>query len=133
MKRAFALTMVWAGLTVPLMAVADSGAMMGGNRLTPMMSGDPGTQSMPGPRAMARMSEGEVRKVDSAVGKLTLQHGPLENLDMPAMTMVFRVKDPDWLAQLKVGDRVRFIAQRVDGNLTVTALEPEKQLAHERQ
>jgi Cu/Ag efflux protein CusF len=127
MRRAFALAMVWAGLTVPVLAMTDSAAMTGGDRATPMMSGDQDTQRMPGPRAMAGMSEGEVRKVDNAVGKLTLQHGPLQNLDMPAMTMVFRVKDPAWLAQLKVGDRVRFIAERIDGNLTVTALEPQKQ------
>jgi Cu/Ag efflux protein CusF len=126
MKRMFALTMVWAGLTVPLAATAESGGMMGGDRATPMMSGDRGAPSMPGPGAMASMSEGEVRKVDSAVGKLTLRHGPLENLDMPAMTMVFRVKDRAWLPQLNVGDRVRFVAERVDGNLTVTTLEPQR-------
>ena len=84
-------------------------------------------QRMDGLHAEAAMSEGEVRKVDSTAGKLTLRHGPLANLDMPAMTMVFRVKDPAWLAQLKVGDRVRFVAKRVDGNLTVTAIELEQQ------
>lgn len=126
MRRTFARTAVWASLTVPLLAMADGAAMIGKDRATPMMSEDRGGQHVPGPGAMASMSEGEVRKVDSAVGKLTLQHGPLQNLDMPAMTMVFRVKDPAWLAHLKVGDGVRFTAERVDGNLTVTALEPQK-------
>jgi Cu(I)/Ag(I) efflux system protein CusF len=73
----------------------------------------------------AEMSEGEVRKVDETVGKLTLRHAGLENLDMPPMTMVFRVKDPGWLPRLKVGDTIRFHAERVDGNLTITALERE--------
>ena len=92
-----------------------------------MMGGDRGRPTTSGALALARVSEGEVRKVDSAAGKLTLRHGALQNVDMPAMTMVFRVRDPAWLQQLRVGDRVRFVAERVDGNLTVTALEPEKQ------
>jgi len=44
--------------------------------------------------AAAPMSEGEVRKVDKGASKVTIKHGPLQNLDMPAMTMVFRVRDP---------------------------------------
>ena len=127
MSRMFALTIVCVSLGVPLAAAADSGTMMGADHATATIKGDRGMQSMPGPRAMARMSEGEVRKVDRVAGKLTLQHGPLDNVDMPAMTMVFRIRDPAWLPQLKVGDKVRFVAERVDGNLTVTALEPERQ------
>ena len=127
MNRMFALTIVCVSVAVPLAAVADSGTMMSADHATSTIKGATGMQSMLGPGAMARMSEGEVRKVDSAAGKLTLQHGPLDNVDMPAMTMVFRIKDPAWLPQLKVGDKVRFIAQRVDGNLTITALEPERQ------
>jgi Cu(I)/Ag(I) efflux system protein CusF len=68
-------------------------------------------------------SEGEVRKVDLAQGKLTLRHGPLSNLDMPAMTMVFAVADKQLLQGLKVGDKVRFHADSKDGTLVVTALE----------
>lgn len=92
-----------------------------------MMGGDRAMSSASDPRALADMSAGEVRKVDGAVNKLTLRHGPLKNLDMPAMTMVFRVKDASWLRELEVGDKVRFVAERVDGNLTVTALAREKQ------
>jgi Cu/Ag efflux protein CusF len=74
--------------------------------------------------AMSGMqSDGVVRKVDKRQGKLTLRHGPLENLDMPAMTMVFRVTDPAWLDQVKPGDNVRFRADRVNGMLTVTAID----------
>lgn len=127
MKRLLIATVVWAGVTMPMVAAAQAGGMMGGAAGGPMMGNDRGIQSMPDQRAMMGMSEGEVRKVDSAVGKLTLRHGPLANMDMPAMTMVFRVKDPAWLTQVKVGDRVRFVAERVDGNLTVTALEPDRQ------
>ena len=72
------------------------------------------------------MSEGEVRKVDKEAAKLTLRHGPILNLNMPAMTMVFRVLDPKLLAAVKEGDKVRFVAQNVDGSITVTRIEKAK-------
>jgi Cu(I)/Ag(I) efflux system protein CusF len=68
-------------------------------------------------------SEGTVKRINTETGKVTLSHGPLVNLDMPAMTMVFRVKDSAWLNQIKPGDRVRFLAEKVDGALTVSKLE----------
>jgi Cu/Ag efflux protein CusF len=71
----------------------------------------------------ALLSEGEVRKVNREAGKLTLRHGPLTNLDMPAMTMVFTVPDPKLLDGLNEGDKVRFIADKKDGALVVTAIE----------
>lgn len=71
----------------------------------------------------AALSEGVVKKLDKAQGKLTLRHGPLENLDMPAMTMAFRVQDAGWLDQVKPGDAVRFRVEQVNGALTVTQLE----------
>jgi Cu/Ag efflux protein CusF len=72
------------------------------------------------------MSEGEVRKVDKEAGKVTLRHGPLVNLDMPPMTMVFRVSDPKLLDTLKDGDKVRFNVERVNGGFTVTKIEHAK-------
>ena len=69
------------------------------------------------------MSEGVVRKVDAASGKITLKHGPIVNLDMPAMTMVFRVQPPALLGTLKAGDPVRFRAELIGGVYTVTAIE----------
>jgi Cu(I)/Ag(I) efflux system periplasmic protein CusF len=74
--------------------------------------------------AAAAPSEGEVRKVDLAQGKLTLRHGPLANLDMPAMTMVFSAADKQLLRGLKTGDKVRFHAESRDGALVLTVLEP---------
>ena len=65
-----------------------------------------------------------MRKIDKAQGKLTLKHGPIQSLDMPPMTMVFKVADPKMLAGLKDGDKVRFTAERVGGVITVTAIEP---------
>ncbi len=70
------------------------------------------------------MSEGEVRKVDKPAKKITLKHGPLVNLDMPGMTMVFQVADPAMLDQVKAGDKVKFVADKVGGNYIVTKIEP---------
>jgi uncharacterized cupredoxin-like copper-binding protein len=70
------------------------------------------------------LSEGEVRRIDRDQGKVTLRHGPLKNLDMAAMTMVFRVADPKLLDGLKEGDKVRFAADRIHGAFTVTAIQP---------
>jgi Cu/Ag efflux protein CusF len=69
------------------------------------------------------MSAGEVRKVDKSAGKITIKHGPLKNIGMDAMTMVFRVKDQAMLEQVNVGDKIRFIAEEPSGQLTVTRLE----------
>ena len=70
--------------------------------------------------------EGEIRKVDGPAGKLTIRHGPIENLDMAAMTMIFRVRDPAMLTQVQAGDKVRFTVDRIEGLLTVTSLVVEK-------
>lgn len=72
------------------------------------------------------VSEGEIKKVDKDAGKLTIKHGPLTNLDMPGMTMVFRVKDAAMLDQVKAGDKVKLTVEKVNGALTVTALEAAK-------
>ena len=72
------------------------------------------------------MTEGEVRKVDKDARKITIKHEPLQNLDMPAMTMVFQVKDPAMLDQVKPGDKVKFEAEKVGGAYTVTKIEPAK-------
>ena len=72
------------------------------------------------------MSAGEVKKVDKSAGKITIKHGPLKNIGMEAMTMVFRVKDQAMLEQVSVGDKIRFIAEEPNGKLTVTRLEKEQ-------
>jgi len=71
-------------------------------------------------------TDGEVRKVDKDQGKVTLRHGPIENLGMPGMTMVFKAADPKVLDALKPGDRVKFAAENINGALTVTAIELAK-------
>jgi Cu/Ag efflux protein CusF len=67
--------------------------------------------------------DGEVTKIDESAGKITIKHGPIPNLDMDSMTMVFRVVEPDMLKQVKVGDKIKFEADRVNGAITVTQME----------
>lgn len=76
--------------------------------------------------APAELTEGEVKKIDKEAGKITLRHGELKNLNMPGMTMAFRVKDPAMLDHAKVGDKVRFAAERVNGAIMVVQLQAAK-------
>lgn len=73
--------------------------------------------------AQAALVDGEVMKVDKGAAKLTLKHGEIKNLDMPPMTMSFRVSDPKWLEQLAAGQKVKFAAEKVGGQYTVVRLE----------
>ncbi|PZQ10538.1 MAG: RND transporter [Ancylobacter novellus] len=73
--------------------------------------------------AAASAADGTVKKIDEAAGKITLDHGPIRNLDMEEpMSMVFRAADPAMLNTVKVGDRVTFEAERVNGQITVTTI-----------
>ena len=67
--------------------------------------------------------DGEVRKIDKAQGKVTLKHGPIANLDMPGMTMVFKIADPKLLDRIKEGDKVKFAADRVNGAIVITTID----------
>ena len=73
--------------------------------------------------AQGSANTGEVAKVDVAAGKLTLKHDGVKSLDMPAMTMAFRVSDPAMLKRFKPGDKVRFSVQKINGQYTITAIE----------
>jgi Cu/Ag efflux protein CusF len=68
--------------------------------------------------------DGEVRKVDREQGKLTLRHDEIKNLDMPAMTMIFRVKDAKMLDGLTEGAKVKFAAEKIGGQYTITLIQP---------
>lgn len=73
--------------------------------------------------AASDLTEGEIRKVDKDNKKLTIKHGPLKNLDMPGMTMVFGVKDDAMLDKADTGAKVRFQAEKIDGKIVVTKIE----------
>ena len=69
------------------------------------------------------MTDAEVRKVDKDAKKVTLKHGPIKNLDMPAMTMVFQVKDAALIEKLATGDKIKFTAEQQQGAYVLTGAE----------
>ncbi|AKA16604.1 copper-binding protein [Aeromonas hydrophila] len=71
------------------------------------------------------MTQGIISRIDAANGKVGIKHEAIDNLKMPAMTMVFRVADPALLKDLNVGDAVRFHAENPAGKLTVTAIQKQ--------
>jgi len=97
------------------------GSMMGSGESGMGSMGD----SQMGP-ASGTLVEGVVRKVDKDAQKITIKHGPLENLGMPPMTMVFRAQDPAMLDQVKAGNKVRFRAENINGQFTLTRIEREQ-------
>ena len=76
--------------------------------------------------AFAQMIDGEVTKIDESAGKITIKHGPMKKFDMEGMTMVFRAKDPAILKQVKPGDKIKFEADKVNGQFTVMKVEKRK-------
>lgn len=68
------------------------------------------------------MALGEVRKIDKEARKITIKHGEIKELEMPPMTMVFTLKDPAFLDNFKVGDKVKFKVVREDGKMLVTEM-----------
>lgn len=72
------------------------------------------------------MTNGEIRKVDKDAKKITIKHDEIKSLGMPPMTMVFQVKDPAMLDQVKQGDKVRFNVEQVGSATVVTHIEPMK-------
>lgn len=113
MQRRLALAFALVALAAPAAFAADNHAGHGGMAMAPAAS-------------QAKLSEGVVKKVDKGAGKVTLSHGPLENLGMPGMTMAFAVKDAAWLDRFKAGDQVRFQAELVNGAYTVVRMEAAK-------
>ncbi len=82
-----------------------------------------GALALPLAAQPAAPTDGEVTRVDKARARLTVRHGEIRHLDLPPMTMAFRVRDPKLLEALAAGDRVRFVAERLGGHYTITALE----------
>ena len=72
------------------------------------------------------LTDGEVRKIDKGVGKITLKHAEIKNLEMPGMTMVFAVLEPGLLDKVQIGDKVKFAAVRQNGKFVVTEIQVQK-------
>lgn len=89
----------------------------------------PAAQSTPpvtqaaAPSAQLPLVAGRVENIDAAQGKLTIDHGPIPNLNMDSMTMVFRAADPAMVKTVRKGDRIQFSADRVNGQITVTKIQ----------
>ena len=93
------------------------------------VAGGPAVEHTPSSATSERavsLTDGEIKKVDRDAGRVTIKHGPLENLEMPGMTMVFGVTDVSVLQSLKAGDKVKFAAGKVDGRIVVTELNVQK-------
>lgn len=82
--------------------------------------------ALAGTAVFAHATDGEVKKVDLAQGKVTIKHSEIKNLDMPAMTMVFRARPVTLLNGLAEGDRISFAADKIEGQYIVTAIEKTK-------
>ena len=74
----------------------------------------------------APLSDGIVKKVDKAAGEIVIQHGQLDSIGMPPMTMAFGVADKAWLGKLKAGDKIKFTAEMKGGNAIVSRYEMAK-------
>jgi len=74
----------------------------------------------------APLTEGQVKKIDAKAGEIVIQHGQLDSIGMPPMTMAFGVADKSWLGKLKVGDKIRFAAEMKGGNAIVSRYEMAK-------
>lgn len=83
--------------------------------------------SAPFALAQGDLVDGQVTKVDQSAGKISIKHGPIKKLDMEGgMTMVFKAQDPALLKQVKAGDKIKFEADRVNGQITVTKIQKSK-------
>jgi Cu/Ag efflux protein CusF len=71
----------------------------------------------------ATLVDGEIREIDKGSKSLTIKHGPIANIDMPAMTMAYQVKDPKMLNELKAGDKIKFAVDKMGGTYVVTRIE----------
>lgn len=114
--RLLAVLAVLAPLTAPASAHEETAGH----------AGHAGHESHAMASAAAPFVDGVIKKVDKAAGKVTISHGPLVNLDMPAMTMVFRVKEAAWIDRMQPGEKIRFVADSINGVLTVVGLEAAK-------
>jgi Cu(I)/Ag(I) efflux system protein CusF len=73
-----------------------------------------------------KITDGEIRKIDKDAKKITIKHSELKHLEMPAMTMVFQVKDPSLLDKVKQGDKVSFVAEKEGGQFIVTQIDAKQ-------
>ena len=110
-------------LTLAALVAGTASAHAGSHTGAPKSMGDAKKEM---PVAAGDMTDGEIRKVDMDAKKITIKHNEIKNLDMPGMTMVFQVKDAAMLNKVKVGDKIRFKAEKSGGAIVVTEIQPAK-------
>ncbi len=71
----------------------------------------------------AELTSGDVRKLDKEAQKVTIKHGPIKNLGMPGMTMVFEVRDPAVLDKLPPRGEIQFRVEQLQGAYVITQVE----------
>lgn len=72
-----------------------------------------GNMAMAG-KAQTAHGSGTIKAIDKASGTITLDHGPIPEINRPAMTMTFKAARA-LMDRAKVGDKVAF-ALRLEGN-----------------
>ncbi len=72
--------------------------------------------------AQSGFTAGQIKKIDTDRGLVTLKHGPIESLGMPDMTMIYRLAQPEQIEGFKVGDHVFFKVGKVRGTLVLVEL-----------
>lgn len=107
---------LWTAIAAPVWATSHQGGQGAQSDQVKTAATEP-AQANPG-----ELTDGEVRKVDKDAGKLTIRHATIKSLDMPPMTMSFHVSNARLLDHLAVGDRVRFTAERIAGQYTLTSV-----------
>ncbi|MGH6625425.1 MAG: copper-binding protein [Burkholderiaceae bacterium] len=113
--------------TLSLAALFTAAGVQAQTTMDPGKTGAMGTAEAKKDAAGATdMTEGEIRKVDKDAKKITIKHGEIKNLEMPAMTMVFQVKDPAVLDKVKAGDKVRFKVEKTGTAFVVTDIQSVK-------
>lgn len=123
MKLALAIAFALSSASAWSQATDDHVSHRPDSTSTPSISQVGATEQAASVSASSEMSEGVIRKVDKDQQKITIKHGELKNLDMPPMTMVFRVSDPAFVEQVNPGDEVLFAAEKLEGKFTVTRIE----------
>jgi Cu/Ag efflux protein CusF len=106
---------------VPLLLVALAPAFASAQHAHPAPAAQPAAQA-----AAKDASDGEVRKVDKANGKITIKHGDIPNIRMGPMTMTFGVKSAAMLDAVAAGDKVKFRVEEIKGDYVVTSIEKVK-------
>lgn len=113
-KKQLPIAALTLGLTLPLTGLVHANTDHGGH----------GSHATADAAKPSTLTDGEIKKVDLDNSKVTIKHGEIKHLDMPPMTMVFTAKDKNLLANLKPGDKVKFMVASENGKMIVTALQP---------